>query len=349
MKTGIAITSAFFVSLLLCSAGCEDPSTVAEQPVPAQTEQHILLATPVVAANVHDNSLPPTPFELNVVYPDVIRLYWGDGDGEVGLLPPVEERIPQGPLSLAADNDGSLWVLDQVNERLVHLSPHGEWLGSMMSPPGATDLYVGPDGRLFVLSLINHRVTVLDALGTSEHVQIPMAFHQIAGIFVEARGHLLLTTAYENTYDLGAPGAWIPWPDVLHSAGEGLPGASGGPRFRPLLHQDRAALVHRTSPETPFETWVLPDTEGAASVALLDSKVDGSVVVLLEWLREDGVERVVRWVDPDAGIVDEIELAPSPFTYPFREIAVGPTGVLHRLYSEPDGLIIENYELRRAE
>ena len=351
MKNRILVIFGLFVSLLSCATGCErsSQSTMVEPPLSAHAGKPLMASGPGFESPLHQDNLVATmPLQLDVVYPDEIWLPWGDTEGELGLLPPAEERSPQGPLSLTVDNDGSLWVLDQINQRLVHLSPNGDWLGSMDSPPGATDLYAGPDGSLFVLSLINRRVTVIDSEGRTEQIRVPMALRQVAGIIVDASGHLLLTTAYENTYDLGIPGAWIPWPDLLHTVTEGLPGTSGGPRFRPSLHQDRAALLHRSSSEMPFETWVLPNTVGAASVTLLDSKPDGSVVVLLEWLHHDGVDRVVRWVDPDEGIIDQVELSPSPFTYPFREIAVGPTGVLHRLYSEPDGLTIENHVLRRA-
>ena len=351
MKKRILVTIGLFVSALVCTSGCEQSSQppIVESPLPAHAGQPLLVSHPTAEPGPHqDHLLPTAPLQLDVMYPDEIWLPWGNGSGEVGLLPPAEERIPQGPLSLAVDNDGSLWLLDQVNHRLVHLSPNGDWLGFMDSPPGATDLFVGLDGSLFVLSLINRRVTVIDSNGGTEQVQIPMALRHVAGILVDSRGHLLLTTAYENTYDLGVPGAWIPWPDLLHTVAEGLPGTSGGPRFRPLLHRDRAALLHRSSSQIPFETWILPDTVGAASVTLLDSKPDGSVVVLLEWVHDDGVERLVRLLDPDAGTIDEVELAPSPFTFPFREIAIGPSGVLHRLYSQPDGLTIENHVLGRA-
>ena len=350
MQSPVIVALLIPVALLIGVSGCEQSSQLdeVEPAFEAYATKPLLVSGAGFEAAVPPGATATVALsQLDVVYPDEIFLPWGDAIGEIGLLPPAEERMPQGPLSLAVDIDGSFWVLDQVNARLAHLSPEGAWLGSLSAPPGATDLSVGPDGRLFVLSLINHRVTVLDREGNREHVGVPMALRLVAGILVDSRGHLLLTTAYENTYDLGAPDLWIPWPDLLHTVSEGLPGVSGGRRFRPALHDGQAALLSRVSRERPFDTWTLPETEGVASVALLDSEPDGSVVVLLEWLDDDGVERVVRRVDQQRGTLDEIVLAHSPFTFPFRDLAVGPDGGLHRLYTQPDGLRIVSYSLGR--
>jgi hypothetical protein len=280
-------------------------------------------------------------------YPEEIVLPWGDAEGEIGLIPPAEERIATGPSSLAVGPDGTLWVLDAVNARLVHLSRRGDWLESIPSPSEADDLAVGPDGRLYVLSLMNRQVAVIQPNGPTETVSFSMALRLIAGIQLDERGHVLLQNAYQETFDLGRPGAWVGWPGLLHTKIEGIPGVSGGPRLQAALIDGSAALVTPSRGQGVGDTWPLPETEGVASVRLLDSEPDGGAVVLLEWFRDDRVARSVRWLDPQGRPVTEQELPSAPMTFPFRELAVGPSGFLHQLYPQPDGLHIRSYPAGR--
>lgn len=338
------------IVLVLFMLGCEQPATntatTAEVPLALQPSRPILSLQPIVG---HEIGATAELTTVDVVYPGEIFLPWGDGVGELGLLPPAEERRPEGPCALAVAPDGTLWVLDQVNWRLVHLSPSGDWIGELVAPPGASDLYVGPDGNLFVMSLVNHRVTIIDSEDEREHVPIPMAFRTIARIFVDSRGHLLVVNSHENSYDLGMPGAWIPWPDLLHTAREGVPGVSEGRRYQPILIDDQAALLHQPSQDEPPETWNLPDTQNVRSIVILDSKPDGSALVLLETDSDDGVVRTVRLVDPNQGNVAQLTLPRHPYTPPFRELAVGRDGVIHQLYSRVDGVTIFNHQLRRVQ
>ncbi|MBN1947626.1 MAG: hypothetical protein JW797_18320 [Bradymonadales bacterium] len=292
---------------------------------------------------------------LQVVYPVEIFLPWGDGHGEIGWLPPAQERAAMAPASLAVDRDGSLWIVDQVNSRLVHLDPAGGWLGTVDCPPGGADLALGSDGRLYLLSLANHRVTVLDGGGVVDTLHIPLELVHISGLVVNERHHVLLIDAYQQTYDLGGPSIRMGWPSHLRTRREGIVTASGGPRVKAVLSQGVAELLYpepggdrEAKPDPPADRVVLEDTDSVASIVVLDSEPTGEVVLLLEFFQGERVVRTLRRVDEVGQPLAEVVLGPPPIAFPFREFAVAAPGVILQLFPQADGLTIRSYDLGRV-
>lgn len=280
--------------------------------------------------------------------PDRLLLPWGAGEGEAGLVPGAEDRPPAGPLALAAAADGSLWLLDAVNARLVRLGRDRSWQQTVSCPPGATDLLAGGDGRLYVLSLVNRRVSVLSPSGAlEEEAPLPPGIRHVAGLAQGRTGDLLLVGAYQETFDLGRPGAWSRWPDLLHSKAEGVPGPSGGPRQQVLLPEGREGLLlrrtgsDRAAAETVAQV-TLQGTAGSASLTLLDSMPDGRSVLLVERFATDGaaVQRELQVFDGGGRPAAVIPLPEHPLSFPSREFTAGPGGVLFQLLPQPDGLHI---------
>ena len=117
------------------------------------------------------------------------------------------------PRSLAVAPDGSLYVADSRNHRVVHLDPAGAVLGEWgspsgndpsnpaPSPPGTFNepwgMAVGPDGSVFVTDTWNHRIQKFTAAGQALKAwghygqgETPDAFYGPRGIAVDRAGRV---------------------------------------------------------------------------------------------------------------------------------------------------------------
>lgn len=91
----------------------------------------------------------------------VARFGWGGGDGNLGRERP-QEGNPEAPMAVALDAQGSAWVLDQVNQRLVKVGKDGKVQQSVpLTMQGPQDLAVGRDGTVAVMDrLLDKTVTL---------------------------------------------------------------------------------------------------------------------------------------------------------------------------------------------
>lgn len=87
---------------------------------------------------------------------------WGSGENQLGKSAP-DEANPEGPMSLTVDALGNIWIVDQVNGRLVRVDKNGKPLSSMPLPlQAAQDVVVTPDGKALVMDrLVDKAVAVL--------------------------------------------------------------------------------------------------------------------------------------------------------------------------------------------
>ena len=108
------------------------------------------------------------------------------------------------PMALAEDPDGSLWMVDTFNFRIVHLSPeleilgsfgrHGDASGDFALPKG---IAVDPDGHIYVSDAIFDVIQVFDNEGrlllvVGGHGTGPGEFLNPAGLAFTADGTLLV-------------------------------------------------------------------------------------------------------------------------------------------------------------
>lgn len=90
------------------------------------------------------------------------RFGWGSGDEALGRESQPEGN-PEGPMSLTVGPDGSIFVLDQVNQRLVRLDSKGKRLSSTPLPlQAAQDVVVTKDGTALVMDrLVDKAVAII--------------------------------------------------------------------------------------------------------------------------------------------------------------------------------------------
>ncbi len=111
------------------------------------------------AATVNDGGAPKTPDGRGRV---VAEFGWGNGEGKLGKTAP-EEANPEAPMSLTVDALGNVWILDQVNNRLVKVDKNGKPLADIELPlQAAQDVAVTADGTALVMDrLVDKAVAVI--------------------------------------------------------------------------------------------------------------------------------------------------------------------------------------------
>lgn len=89
---------------------------------------------------------------------------WG---GEAGLEVAGGKESPvRGPTSAALDPLGNIWILDNLNNRLVGFDQKGSQIGVVLLSPGhRDDLAIGPDGSFALLSMHIRQIEILDRDG----------------------------------------------------------------------------------------------------------------------------------------------------------------------------------------
>lgn len=92
----------------------------------------------------------------------VARFGWGSGADQLGREG-AQEGNPEGPMSFTVAPDGTIVVLDQVNQRLVKLDAKGNRLGTTPLPlQAAQDVVVTKDGTSLVIDrLVDKAVAVI--------------------------------------------------------------------------------------------------------------------------------------------------------------------------------------------
>ncbi len=119
----------------------------------------------------------------------LFTLPWGDGEGQVGLLRPVE-GLTRGPEALAAAADGRMAVLDSVNRRIVFLDRLGEYVGTAEVPLAEPRFLAVDDERVYVLDCDADRLLVtMDWSGVVlATMPVPEFPDLITGLFATSEG-----------------------------------------------------------------------------------------------------------------------------------------------------------------
>ncbi len=148
------------------------------------------------AANPPAKKTAPQPHPHQVAF-----LPWGQGPGQAGKLI-RQEGAPEGPQSFAVAANGEVFLLDQLNSRIIHLAANGSVLNHLPVPvskpecqEGAAfmDIAVGADGRIVLLdNLVDHYFIILDQAGTLRHRYDLAAFGIPVRRGEQAVGHMAL-------------------------------------------------------------------------------------------------------------------------------------------------------------
>ena len=194
------------------------------------------------------------------------------------------------PRAVAVAADGSLYVVDSMNNRVQHLAPDGTVINiwgtradvSQGEAPGGTfnepwGIAVAPDGSVYVADTWNYRIQKFTADGTFVSMwgffggpaDAPEAFYGPRGVGVDSQGRVYVAdTGNKRIVVFGADGEYI--------AQFGTPGMGLGQLDEPVaLAVDAAGNVYVT------DTWNMrvqvfaPDSSGLFYTAVAEWPVDG--------------------------------------------------------------------------
>jgi hypothetical protein len=296
------------------------------------------------------------PFSASEV---VARAPWGAGADQFGK---VDEASRPGPMSLTVGHDHAIYVLDQVNARVVPFDAAGTRRAAIpIGTDTAEDLVVSGE-RLWLLiyepgrspgyRLAEHRLdgTRLQQLRLSREIQ------RVTGLFATGRP--------------GAPDLWVEQEhdtqSLVVARGVGLPAGAQVVRVR-----GRAQVAARTEvggagvrllAERPDDAGfrVKQIYPGNFTSAVLEVRTPLPAVAVENWAATArGVSLVVtmgqeadlpddRWlafrrialVHRGGGEPTSVELAPEYATDTFRPTAFGPDGAVYQLQLTDEGVAI---------
>jgi hypothetical protein len=149
-------------------------------------------------------------------------LWWGSGAGQVGLLPPAEERIAQGAPAMAVAPSGDLYLLDAVNRRVLALDREGNASTFAEVPRDAADIAVGPDGAVAAFSPLRSEAWIFAPDGApAGDLHIPRAVRSITGVSLTSSRRIRVHNAFQDTFTAGSPAMPLDVPSMLRSKSEG--------------------------------------------------------------------------------------------------------------------------------
>ena len=291
--------------------------------------------------------------------PDAIVAHAGPNDVGLSLPPSGQEGVPIGPWSFDVARDGSIWLLDEVNRRLL------VWQPGQPDRPARTvqlpqdplelihDFAVAPNGTIYATYVLppgpGPKTLRLFALTPTGQVR------WTAPTIIDIANDPLRIgpdgTVYAVLYRPG--GIW--WAPVATPAGQPVPLAEQArrtSRYQPLpgglrlggaglsAHEQRFTLTNQAG--QVVRAWrVISQTDLGATIGT-PALVGGDPVVVLEVTQPPTAKHLYEYLvlrlAPAGGTRVRFALAPDLFAVfgdlPITAVRVGPDGQLYRLRSD---------------
>lgn len=339
------LPAALFIGALLAMGG----AIVALSPSPTGTVPSTQVPPVKVAAPVLQSTSTTVAHSIE----EILKIPWGSGPGQIGHDLP-QEASAEGPMSFVVDRDGRLFVLDQVNGRVM-VFPRGEPPVEIPLPTNTyQDLALDPRGGLVLMDrLVSRALLFLSDRGEIRH-QIAL---EGPGIYDSGLATALFTQA---------DGSWV---EIEHKAMVRVALADGSPDPERLVRPGRfssqegkylrAALSENNRVEIAIadhrgRLTPVGHAELATDVlqlCALETNSQGQIFVGASLFREEA--------DPEEtkGLGDQIiALTPQgqelwrtlfpPNTGPeeqFRKIRIGEDGALYKLALGEEGATLWRY------
>jgi len=279
---------------------------------------------------------------------------WGGSKpNQLGRDRPVEGN-PTAPMSLTLDGKGRVYVLDQVNGRIVRYSADGKpEATSDVKLTSAQDIAVGKDGSIAVIDRLTSKAIALYDEGGAIRGQLPLEGEGVpetglvSGVFIDGndvyveREHGPLVKIGDTTGKPAEPRIEIPGRpsrDGLSYLTAGIIDAPAGRAY--VASTERSTGEHRFTRElrlkAPIHAIVLLDTDKSGTIYIAAEVEDApdSAVVLLSCLEPLKGVPVGSAVMPANTMPEET----------FRDLAVlDDGGVIYALRSE-NGVTYQRYD-----
>lgn len=266
-------------------------------------------------------------------------LSWGAGAGQVGLVPAASERAARGPQAIAVGNDGEVFVLDNVNGRVLAVDASGAARVAVAEVVAHSEgLAIGPDGAIATYSPLLSAVAIADATGApAGEVRVSRMLRHVRGISLQSSRRVLVHTAQQETFPVGSPSAPLALPATLHGKREGAAPlgddrgvsvlATGGGQVE--LQIVRAGAMTSTATAERRRVLATLPVPGGASAGRVVGATDELACATLERVGNGAPVTVqrrlacLRLASP-AGVVVHEEALPAPAIYqPPHPVALG--------------------------
>jgi len=270
---------------------------------------------------------------------------WGGSDKSQLGRERLQEGNPTAPMSVTRDAKGRIYVLDQVNDRVVRYGADGKPEGvSEMKLLAAQDLAVGNDGSMAVLDRLADKTIALYDEGGALRGQLPLEGEGVeetgllTGVFVDGtdvyveREHGPLVKIGDTSGKPAEPRSEIPGRPSRDGLSYLNAGIINGPAGRAYVSSiERSSGEHRFTRELRLRAPI-------RSIVLLDSDKAGIIYFATEVELEAGGDAVLlTCLDPLSGIPIGSATLPAN-TLPeetFRDLTVQDEGgVIYALRSE---------------
>ena len=279
---------------------------------------------------------------------------WGGSRGNHLGRDRPQEGNPSGPMSLTMDAKGRVYVLDQVNGRVVRFGADGKPEGEVdVKSLTAQDIALGKDGSMAVMDRFSNKAVTLYDEGGAPRGQLPLAGEGVpetglvTGVFVDGndvyveREHGPLVRIGDTSGKPAEPRTEIPGRpsrDGLSFINAGITDAIGGRAWVSSI--DRKTNEHKFTRELRLRALI-------HAIKLLDTDKHGVIYFAAE-VEDDTqtVSVVLQCLEPLKGAPIGSAVMPAN-TLPeetFRDLAVlDDGGVVYSLRSE-QGVTYQKYD-----
>ncbi len=282
--------------------------------------------------------VPQVPFGQVRTGRTVLYLPWGSGPNAAGLIAP-DESAGEGPSAFDVGRDGSITLLDPVQDRMG-VWRSGKRLRSVHLPlTGRADVSVTPSGRAFVLDLSGASRTVRSVDGEGRVATVADLGNDL--------GSEIRTTG-EQPFVLREPlDAWTPLgPGAPMSIGQ--PSGGGGQLLRIATESSvRLGLLSGGTVRNPVE---LRSADRFGEIALAEADGTGGYLAVLHMWREGSnaadqyqVVRVFGHAVTESFAIADLHIVGG---LPLSRFRLGPDGNLYALTAASDGARVVRFDLR---
>jgi hypothetical protein len=270
---------------------------------------------------------------------------WGAGNGALGLIT-GREMARIGPSAFDVRPDGSVVVLDQVNDRLaMYASGAAPRYVPIAFTGGEGDLALGADGTAYVLDQAPEPVVRSYSASGARLAQASVAGSGADTLRAGPSGALVYSYPGEMWQPVGGAGQLLQPSQQAAAARPGLPAAGG---TEVVVQAGRTqALFALVQGDRVLRAWRVTSGTNLGEIQLAEPYRDGLLVVLRMWTSQRA-EFVVLVLSP-SGLassfgVDAVEWAESAALGRFKLAG----GRLFQLRSTPAGAEVVTFDLGGA-
>lgn len=260
----------------------------------------------------------------------LIQAKWGNADSEFGLQLEAEGNCPQ---ALAVADDGSLVILDPVNQRVQMFSHDGKWIGQFAIASGIFDIGFQRD-QVVVLAPYDYFVARYSRDGKYiEKMNINRQITLIDGLRIGAEA-IGIQTLEQVQYSISESSLV----QQIESAKQGIGTRIAGMKIRTQWidpHQGKIIIEDEASGKIQSITVANQDELG--SLVVLDCDMNGNVFLKKELFSADGSPYFeVAKFDRNGALQATIRIEHENIVMPFKPITIDSQGNVYFLEIKSD-------------